>query len=1253
MRIPSLILLSALLSGASVLHAAPVKPAATKSSDDPTFARGTPVPAWAAPLADAPATKREDPVVLRLSDTQVRVAPTPVVLRSRVIQVNERSSLSRIGQFAINYLPKHQKLSLHKVAILRGGEVLDRTATVNIRLLDREQGLEQGMYGGARSAQLLMDDVRIGDALWVVYSVEGENPVFGNAWSGEFSLESDEPIELIRLTVTHPKDKPLYWRQLGDFRKDEIKPEVDTVGNQERLRFELRGVDAVESEAAISSDYLPIRMIQFSPYADWHGVAAWANTLFPQPSRSPELDKLVATFRKQPTLEAQASEALRWVQDEIRYFSVSIGENSHRPQAPDVVLKHRYGDCKDKSYLLTTMLNQLGIAARPVLVNAQGPKVPGKVLPTATWFDHAIVRLELDGKVYFVDPTRSSERGPISQRPVVLPDGLGLVVDGATTALAPLPPERLEQPTFDVTEKISVVAMDGPGKLDLTETYRARWANWAREHYAGLSERETRNELIALLDKQYPGATLNGKPRFVDDAEANTYQVIVQYDLPKPITKKDDVYSIDYDTKVVAGTLQVPGKVTRNFPLALAPTHHRYRLQIDWPGDMRMVGSSAARDIENPHFSMHQEYSIIGNRTELLVDYMVSSSTVPAADVPALQQAAKQLNTAMEASFRLPEYATVKEDGRTIPLRHLAAVRNAIVDGERMRHFDFSQLGDAAQLQQFCAAAADAVDLRPINGAAGRLLRQGVTAMEKYMQQRGIRRCLAQLDFAWGDYERAQTFYEADAPLKDDDALLAELAWARALSGNADGALEASQRYIAARIKSGALDVYDLTQVLALYARTGKPLPADLRNRAARYAEGPWPRPVLAYQLGKLKEDALLAYADRQQFDQRDRMLSDAWFYIAQQRYAGGDVAGARKALNWVRMHGIFGTPQLHQALGELWHADYGDADYRNGMIADQEGESRKALELLERAAARGHGAAMKALAAKYQDGSGVSKDVQRAAALFRQAGEHGDTGAMNSLGVMYESGEGVERSEALSIEWISKAAEIGDFYASRNIGWRYRRGTGVPMDGAIARRYLTDAAELGNDNAQSELADVFLNGEGVAVDYPMANYWARRAIDGGSVHGKAILGYLYAYGRGEKKDATTAVGLWQSAAASGDSMAQFQLGLAYSNGLGVEKDSRKARNFLRQAADAGNLYGRIYFDDLVMRDDPGKKEVERVIDSFTKLANAGVANAAELLSQYYANGIGVAKDAGQAERWAKLATGKVASAASTEAAPH
>src|SRR5471030_584914 len=227
------------------------------------FFRLATLPKWSVPLESLPPTDRSDPAVLRLSEAQAWVGATPAVLFNRALQVNDQSELSAIGQFSINYYPFYQKLYLHRVVILRAGVALDRTFTVNTRLLQREKNMENGMYDGATTLQLLLDDVRVGDTLWITYTVEGDNPVFGNRWAADFVWDSEIPIERRVLTVLHPRARTLYWRQLGDYRTASLTPYISQSGPIERLRFEGRAIEALESEPSVPSDYLAPRILQF------------------------------------------------------------------------------------------------------------------------------------------------------------------------------------------------------------------------------------------------------------------------------------------------------------------------------------------------------------------------------------------------------------------------------------------------------------------------------------------------------------------------------------------------------------------------------------------------------------------------------------------------------------------------------------------------------------------------------------------------------------------------------------------------------------------------------------------------------------------------------------------------------------------------------------------------------------------------------------------------------------------------------
>ena len=56
--------------------------------------------------------------------------------------------------------------------------------------------------------------------------------------------------------------------------------------------------------------------------------------------------------------------ALRMIQDNIRYASISTGPGSYRPHPSDLVLERNFGDCKDKSLLLVNLLRGTSASMR-------------------------------------------------------------------------------------------------------------------------------------------------------------------------------------------------------------------------------------------------------------------------------------------------------------------------------------------------------------------------------------------------------------------------------------------------------------------------------------------------------------------------------------------------------------------------------------------------------------------------------------------------------------------------------------------------------------------------------------------------------------------------------------------------------------------------------------------------------------------------------------------------------------------------
>jgi hypothetical protein len=114
----------------------------------------------------------------------------------------------------------------------------------------------------------------------------------------------------------------------------------------------------------------------------------------------------------------------RWVAQDFRYVSLSLGIGGYQPRTPAAVLETRYGDCKDKATLFVALARHLGWEAFPVLTSATG--TIDTTLPSIHQFDHMIAAVRRDGAWQYLDLT--ADLVPLGQLPPQLQGEFGLVV---------------------------------------------------------------------------------------------------------------------------------------------------------------------------------------------------------------------------------------------------------------------------------------------------------------------------------------------------------------------------------------------------------------------------------------------------------------------------------------------------------------------------------------------------------------------------------------------------------------------------------------------------------------------------------------------------------------------------------------------------------------------------------------------------------------------------------------------------------
>ncbi|MGE4219715.1 MAG: tetratricopeptide repeat protein [Alphaproteobacteria bacterium] len=101
-----------------------------------------------------------------------------------------------------------------------------------------------------------------------------------------------------------------------------------------------------------------------------------------------------------------------------------------------------------------------------------------------------------------------------------------------------------------------------------------------------------------------------------------------------------------------------------------------------------------------------------------------------------------------------------------------------------------------------------------------------------------------------------------------------------------------------------------------------------------------------------------------------------------------------------------------------------------------------------------------------------------------------GDTRSYLTLGMLYEQGLGVPKDLQNAAAWYLRAAQSGDPSAMYNLAVLYHFGGGVAKDLIEAAYWYRAAAERGHQSAQNRLATMSLQGEGVRADPVEALMW-------------------------------------------------------------------------------------------------------------------------------------------------------------------
>jgi hypothetical protein len=237
-----------------------------------------------------------------------------------------------------------------------------------------------------------------------------------------FDFGSGIPSENMIVTLTCPKTVQISFRLFG---KDTSIVQFKKTSRGDKVIYQWKASNSKcydrDSEAPGLRYFLPHLIIQLAGYTvnnTYTPVIGTLKDLYAfnysnvsnlQTAPSADIKALTDSITIQAVSGREKVRSIfKWVQKNIKYIAIEDGDNGFVPREASLVLKRRYGDCKDKTSILVAMIRSQGLKASFAWIGSR--HLPYKYSEFASlvdddhmiavWWDEHDTPVILDGTTY-------------------------------------------------------------------------------------------------------------------------------------------------------------------------------------------------------------------------------------------------------------------------------------------------------------------------------------------------------------------------------------------------------------------------------------------------------------------------------------------------------------------------------------------------------------------------------------------------------------------------------------------------------------------------------------------------------------------------------------------------------------------------------------------------------------------------------------------------------------------------------------
>jgi hypothetical protein len=467
-------------------------------------------------------------------------------------------------------------------------------------------------YSDYKELTFSMPGVTVGSIIDYKVVKEEKKPEIEGTFSDRFYFQARNPIYVCRYKVITPKDMDLKYLVLNPLSGIQSSPNIIHDGNKKTYLWEYKNIPQIIKEASmppmgeVAFRLLVTTMNSWEEFSDW-----WRKKIAGKTEPDESINKKVAELTKDLSGSKDKMEVIfDYVKREIRYVSIDLGKSGFEPESAKKVFENKYGDCKDKSTLLISMLRAAGIPAYYVLIPTRDIANLTKEFPYPFQFNHCIVAVRNESKYHFFDPVAEAYRfnylpGSDQNRDVLIFNDKKIVFE--KTPLA-----KPDENGYYSQSRIKI-RLDGSIEGEVKNYGLGGEGSSLRSFFIDNEPTKIKESFEEKVDEIFSGAKLLKYTHSDPSNFRKTFEITYKYNAKDYCRKAGDI--LIFDVPEIWRKCPVTGKQDRRYPIEVwNNSYGKDEVEFNIPEGYEVYHLPEPMEIKNRYFEFHSNYRQEGER---------------------------------------------------------------------------------------------------------------------------------------------------------------------------------------------------------------------------------------------------------------------------------------------------------------------------------------------------------------------------------------------------------------------------------------------------------------------------------------------------------------------------------------------------------------------------------------------------------------------------------------------------------------